>query len=421
MKILLVNTMERRGGAAIACGRLRDALQAEGVSVKMLVAEKSSTDTSVVAITGNLRSKLAVRARFLWEHFVIWACNGFSTKDLFSLSLGNAGKNITALPQVREADIIHLHWVNQGFISLKDIKKLTRMGKPVVWTMHDMWPFTGVCHYSGDCTRYEQACGDCPKLRFPSAHDMSAWAWRHKSEYSLHGNITFVGCSRWMADMAAESSLTENSKIVSIPNPIDTDVFQVKSKADCRKSFGLPENKRLLLFGADRIDDERKGFSYLREALMLLSESLPKSIEDIEIVVFGGQKSDALPLLPFPVHHIGRVDSVGKLVDIYNAVDVFIIPSLEDNLPNTIMESLSCGTPVVGFKTGGIPEMIDHQSNGYVARNRDTEDLMNGILWVLSADHSSLSHTAREKVMRSYSQAVVAKEYKELYAGLLEK
>lgn len=422
MKVLLINTAERKGGAAVACRRLKEALAGIGVQVAMLVRDKQTEDPDVHVVAGGRLVRFSNFLRFAWERFVIWVINGFSRKQLFAVSAANTGRDISRSPEVREADVFHIHWVNQGFLSLKDIRRLVKTGKPVVWTMHDMWAFTGICHYAGECGRYRQECGCCPQLRFPGKRDLSARNWRRKVRLFKDADIRFVGCSHWMAEMARESKLLENAVVTNIPNPIDIHLFEPKEKAFCREILGLPVDKRLLLFGADRLDDSRKGFVYLAEALQLLLEKYPDSIHELEIVVFGGQKNDIASRLPYRVHHLGYVSNIEKIVQMYNAADAFIIPSLEDNLPNTIMESMACGTPVIGFDTGGIPEMVDHKVNGYVATSRDSSRLMQGIYWLLyKTDYAVLAAEARDKVVRTYAPDVVAKRYLRVYEGMIVK
>ena len=191
-----------------------------------------------------------------------------------------------------------------------------------------------------------------------------------------------------------------------------------QDKAEARKAFQLPTDKRLLLFGCQRITDERKGFRYLVEALQLLKQEHPDIAQRMEIVVVGGQAEAVRDQVPFSIIPISYVSDPQKMVQLYNAVDIYVTPSLQDNLPNTIMEALACGIPCVGFNVGGIPEMIDHQQTGYVARYKDAQDFANGILWTLSADYATLSHQARTKVMTHYSENAVARQYIEVYESL---
>lgn len=414
MRVLIINTSERIGGAAIAANRLMKALKKNGVKARMLVRDKQ-TDHLTVASAG---SSWAHMLRFLWERLCIFVGNGFSRKRLFLVDIANTGIDITQTQEFQRADVIHLHWVNQGFLSITGLRHILQAGKPVVITMHDQWYFTGICHYSGSCEKYTTLCHHCEQQGGSLLGDMAQRLFRQKEHLYHSAHLTFVGCSEWMASLARKSKLTEGHQVISIPNAIDTDLFKPLDKTEARKAFQLPTDKRLLLFGCQRITDERKGFRYLVEALQLLKQAHPDIVQRMEIVVVGGQAEAVRDQVPFSIIPISYVSDPQKMVQLYNAVDIYVTPSLQDNLPNTIMEALSCGIPCVGFNVGGIPEMIDHQETGYVARYKDAQDFANGILWALSADYATLSHQARTKVMTHYSENAVARQYIEVYESL---
>lgn len=418
MRILLLSTSEKNGGAAIACNRLMHALNKNGVEATMLVRDKQTEDPHVVTVNTSWLKTKWNKLRFIWERGTIFLINRFSKRNLFQVSIANTGNNIVNNPLVRKADVIHLHWVNQGFLSIHDIHNLVELGKPIVWTMHDQWCYTGICHYVDGCEKFEQQCTGCPKLVIPKTRDVAYRVFNQKKGLLAH--LELVGCSHWMAGEANKSFLTRQSKISSIPNPIDIEVYSPMDKQSCRQRFNLPTNKKLILFGACKVTDKRKGIDYLVSACKILTEQKQLSSNDMSIVVFGGNSDEIAALLPYTVLDVGYIYDNESMIQLYNAVDLFLIPSLEDNLPNTIMESMSCGTPCVGFKTGGIPEMIDHLENGYVAESQNAEDLANGILWVLQeADYSLLSKNAIDKVKRCYSEDVVVKQYIEHYRSLL--
>jgi glycosyltransferase involved in cell wall biosynthesis len=311
-----------------------------------------------------------------------------------------------------------LHWINQGFLSLKDIEKLTRLGKPIVWTMHDQWPYTGVCHYVGDCDRFTSHCFHCPQMNQNKQNDFSYHLFEKKKQLFQTQRFTFVGCSHWIAQQAEKNPATTPVNITNIPNAINTALYRPLDKQQCRQFFNLPSDKKLILFGACKATDKRKGVDYLISSCDLLSQRSISS--ELCIVVFGAKSEELSSLVKIPVINVGYIHNADQMVQLYNAVDLFLIPSLEDNLPNTIMESMACGTPCVGFDTGGIQEMIDHNVNGYVANYSDAEDLSRGIQWVLEeADYGQLSQNARKKVEECYSEVVVAKQYKELYQQML--
>ena len=383
MRVLIINTSERIGGAAIAASRLMESLKNNGIKAKMLVRDKQTDQISVV----RLKSNWLQVWKFMWERIVIWSANRFRRYHLFDVDIANTGTDITSLPEFRQADVIHLHWVNQGMLSLKDIRKILTSGKPVVWTMHDMWPCTGICHYARECKNYQQ-----------------------------------VTCSHWLKEQAQTSALFEGKSVTNIPNAINTNLFKPMNKKEARAKFMLPEGKKLVLFGSLKITDKRKGVDYLIEACKLLAEKHPEWKESLGVVVFGNQSQQLQEQLPFHVYPLPYIKNEHEIVNIYNAVDLFAIPSLEENLPNMIMEAMACGVPCVGFNVGGIPEMIDHLHNGYVAQYKSSEDFANGIHWILTEpEYDELSAQACRKVLGNYSESIIAKKYTDVYNKITGK
>ena len=419
MRVLFLNTSDSKGGAAIAAKRLMDTLRKEGIDVSMIVRDKATDDPAVIKIRS---SKWMNRIRFMYERLGIFIHNGFNRENLFAVSQANTGVDISRYNEVKRADIIHIHWINQGFLSLKDVQRLVAIGKPIVWTMHDMWPCTGICHHARDCVSFMSQCGGCFFLQSKKKRDLSTAVFLKKQEWIFcEEDITMVGCSQWLAGKAKASALTKSHRVVSIPNPIDIQQFKSYSdKESCRRRLGLPEHKQLILFGAANVTDKRKGIYYLIDAINRLLVVDPCFAEKMGIVAFGEAKAEFVNLVKIPVYPLGYVFDVSQIVALYNAIDVFVTSSLEENLPNTIMEAMACGVPCVGFRIGGIPEMIGHKKNGYVASYKDTDDLAAGIDWVLNkADRDELSRNARRKVEKNYSEAVVAKQYIQLYQRLL--
>lgn len=417
MKVVLVNTYEQ-GGAGVACKRLLKALKLKA-EVKMLVREKKTADADVIPVSRSRITVLRNKLLFFWERLMIGWSNGFLRKNLFAVSLGNTGIDISGLQAIQDADVIHLHWINQGMLSLHDIEKLVKLGKPVVWTMHDMWEFTGICHYAGNCRKFEQECGWCPFLKKGENRDWSYKVLRRKQRL-FNNKITFVACSNWLAGCARKSSLLKGMKVISVPNPIDVNVFSPQSKPENKRRFALSENKTAILFGAAKLSDPRKGYSYFCRAMELFARRYPLWNEKIELVFLGDSDVVLSETIPYQIRKVGYLSGEAAIAALYNAVDVFVIPSLEDNLPNTVMEAMACGIPVVGFATGGIPQMIDHLQNGYVAGYASCEDLMKGIYWVLcQADTKVLSENARQKVMDCFSEKIVADRFYQLYSDLL--
>lgn len=419
MRVLIINTSERRGGAAVAASRLMESLKNNGIKAKMLVRDKQTDQISVVRLK---RNWLQVW-KFMWERIVIWKANRFKKHNLFAVDIANTGTDITTLPEFQQADIIHLHWINQGMLSLGNIRKILESGKPIVWTMHDMWPCTGICHHARECTNYEQECHHCPFLYGGgSKKDLSTHTFRKKKEIYSLAPITFVGCSRWLAEKAKVSALLTGQSVINIPNAINTNLFKPHNKQEARTKCRLPQDDKLILFGSVKITDKRKGIDYLVDACKLLAEKYPEWKKTFGVVVFGNQSQQLQDLIPFRVYPLPYIKNEHELVDIYNAVDLFVIPSLEENLPNMIMESMACGVPCVGFNTGGIPEMIDHLHNGYVAQRKSSEDLANGIHWVLTEpEYAELSEQACRKAVANYSESIIAKKYTDLYNKITGK
>ena len=407
MRILIVNTSERTGGAAVAANRLMKALNNNGAKAKMLVRDKETETLTVVPLPHSPR----LRWHFLWERLVIFCRLHFSRQHLFEVDIANAGYDITKLPEFQEADVIHLHWVNQGMLSLKGIQKILQSGKPVVWTMHDIWPATALCHVTLGCQHFTSQCGNCRLLPGGgSSHDYSTTIWQRKQRMLADENIYFVACSHWLESEAKRSALLKGQKITSIPNPIDTRIYKRGNKQEARQRLGLPLDKKLILFASQRVTNVNKGMDYLIEACRQLQ------ISDAAVVILGGHAEEVVSQLSLEAYPLGYVNDEQRIVDVYHASDVFVLPSLSENLPNTIMEAMACGVPCVGFKVGGIPEEIDHRRNGYVAEYRSAEDLARGIRWILAeADYEELSKNAVQKVVQNYSQQSVALKYLDVY------
>lgn len=415
MKVLLVNTSERTGGAAVAANRLMKALNKNGVEARMLVADKHSDNPDVFEVPGKGRKKY----NFLAERLLIFVRNRFSKKRLFEIDPAYTGTDITKLACFKEADVIHLHWINQGMLSVRNLKKILRSDKRIVWTMHDQWCSTGICHSTGDCTKFQTHCAACPVLQASRKKDLSWRTFEKKKSLFATQNITFVTCSQWLKSIASSGALFKNQHVIDIPNPIDTDIFQPKDRTACRQALNLPLDKHLILVGAVNVTDYRKGIDYMVKALNRLFEN-PEFAQNTEVVCMGNGAPALQALLHGKVHPLNYIKEESVLSQVYSAVDIFFTPSLFENLPNMIMEAMACGTPCLGFNVGGIPEMIDHQQNGYVAEYKSTEDLVRGLntLLLLSEEaYRQYSDRCREKVLTCYSESIVANRYREAYLG----
>ena len=402
MRVLIVNTSERTGGAAVAASRLMEALNNNGVKAKMLVRDKQTNNLCVVQHPQQRRLRWA----FLWERLIIWLRLHLRRKRLFEIDIANSGADITQLPEFQEANVIHLHWVNQGMLSLKQIRKILDSGKPVVWTMHDIWPATAICHLTLACRKFEEKCGPCPLI----SNNLAGQVWRKKQQLLEGKRVTFVACSEWLAGEARKSALLKGQTVVSIPNPIDTHVFRPGERQVARRALGLPEDGKMILFVSQRATNPYKGMQYLVEACKM------KNIDNVFVAILGGHAEELEGQLPVKSYALGYINDEQRIVQAYQAANVFVLPSLSENLPNTIMEAMGCGVPCLAFNVGGVPEEIEHKKTGYVAAYRDAEDLSRGLRWILEeADYDALSAACLHHVAACYSQQSVAKRYIEVY------
>ena len=417
MKVALINTADAGGGAPAACMRLLNALQSRQVAATLAVKEKMTANSGVVQVVPPFWGKV----NFFKERLPFILFHEKNKSVRFAFSTANAGSSIAHNPVVAEADILHIHWTNSGYLSVKNLKELFALGKPVVWTLHDMWAFTGGCHYSGGCENFLNECGNCWMLRKPHHDDLSHTGWVRKAAMlNKAKNLHVVACSNWLAGVAKSSSLFSMHKVSAIPNPIDTAVFAPRDKAVMRIKWKINPAAPVILFGAANINDRRKGIGYLVAALDKLKYQYEGHPEP-EVVIFGKNKHFDVKQLPFKVTELNIISSQTDLAEIYSLADVFVSPSVEDNLPNMIMEALACGTPVAAFNTGGIPDMVDHLQNGYLAEYKSADDLAAGIRYILAGHRSSMASAARAKVLANFTPETVAGQYITLYQNLLDK
>jgi len=413
MKILLVNTSDISGGAARAAYRIHKGLQEIGMNSKMLVQSKLSDDKTVIGSDNKIKKGFA-KLRPTLDSAVKKFFSG-SSKTIFSpawLPFSDIPSRIKSIAP----DIIHLHWICDGMLRIEELK---RINKPIVWTLHDMWAFTGGCHHSDGCNRFQQDCGNCPQLNRKGKSDLSRSILRRKKKAWNGLDLTIVTPSKWLADCAKESSLFKGQRIEVIHNGLDLNLYKPVDKTFARKIWDLPINKKLILFGAmSATSDHRKGFDLLYEGLKQLSAQWS---DKAELVVFGSSEPENPPDFGLPVHYLGRLYDDVSLALLYAATDVMVTPSRQDNLPNTVVESLACGTPVGAFDIGGMPDMIDHKINGYLAKSFETSDLAAGINWVLSDEnrHKELCINAGEKAVESFDIEKIAGQYAELYREVL--
>ena len=421
MKIVQVSTNDVRGGAARAAYRLHRGLLQIGEDCRMLVRRKASTDDSVFCVT-ETNSAEKLEELFLGTaiqgHYINSHRTGISN-TIFSLPY--PGYDLSTLPLVQAADIVNLHWVAY-YQSPLTLHKLFALGKPVVWTLHDQWAFTGGCHYTAGCEKYLQDCAICPQLT-DDPFNLPAAVLRDKLEFFKGANLTIITPSRWLAACARESRLFKDLRVEAIPNSLETDVFSPLSKAKARESMGLAAETVTLLFGAEYGTEKRKGFRELMAAIQfcLKDAEFQNLVKDDRIrVLCFGHLSDELEAVGIPVVSLGYLNSDEEIRTAYSAADIFILPSLEDNLPNTILESMSCGTPVVAFDVGGIPDVVVNGVTGQLSPVGDVRQLGEAILsLVFDPDQREImGQNCRKVMVEEYNLTVQAQRYVELYQEL---
>ena len=419
MKVVHLNTYEGNGGAGRACLRLNDALFASGTESSVMVYYQFKESTKAVAFSKTPFQKAAAIINILAERYL---AKGLLKGLKTPFSLQWFGRSISKHPALKEADVIHLHWINHGFLRPKDLAELEDLDKPIVWTFHDSNAFTGGCHVRYSCENFHKQCGCCPLLKVSNQNDISHQNWlRKKKGYSNLG-FHIVAPSRWMANSIKFSSLMGVREVTVIPNTIETSVFKPYVKAEAKKLLNIPADKFVLMSGfMPSKNDKHKGTSYLIDALADLARRPGINKENIELLIFGNKDSGVMPEFPFKTTFLGTISDDSHLAKCYSAADAFITPSLEDNLPNTVMESLACATPVVAFKTGGIPDMVSHLVNGYLAEYESAEDLATGIEWLYHEENAAdIQKEARLTILSNFSEEVIAAKHIMLYESVIK-
>lgn len=328
-------------------------------------------------------------------------------KDLGKFSFPVLGTDISKFESVHEADIIYLNWVLGGFMNLQGYRNLAKTGKPVVIVMHDMWTITGGCHHSFSCDKYTSECFKCPMFYGRNLVDLAARGYRKKLKlYTEFENLYFVSPSKWLHDCAKKSSLVGHKPVFHIPNIIDESIFKPLNKEVARQFLNINSEEYVIAFGALSLSNPYKGWKELEKALDILSKG--KYHKNLSVLIFGGGYNQKLAnSIPLKTIFLGYLKDEYSMALAYNAADVFVVPSKADNLPTTILECLSCGTPVAGFDVGGIPEMIDHMNNGYLASGNDSEDLAKGIEFCLD-------NKLRGRLLPDFHKGVILKKHMDL-------
>lgn len=408
MKILHVNTNDIDGGAARSAYRLHEELCEKGIDSYFFTQEKHKTDRRVFSPKG----KVGYLKTFFNKNFEI------AIKLFFNISINvpwsiNKGFSQYLISEINQADIVNLHWINGGFLPIDILRKIN---KPIVWTLHDSWAFTGGCHIPYNCNNYHMKCEKCPQINKNIYFDLSKRNFEIKEKIYEKTRMQVIVPSKWMKECAEKSTLLKNKNIDLIPNGVDVLKYKVLDRKSCRDILGISRNKKIVLFGAMNSNcDVNKGFSYLKEALSLLKDYI--DIKNVELLVFGNEKEERKKNSAFPVTYIGRLYDDISLNILYSSADLMVVPSKSENLPNTVMEAMASGTPCVGFAIGGIPDMIKHKVNGYLAHPYKVDDLARGIAYILKYPNrwTVLSQNARKIISSDFNLNLIADKYIEIY------
>lgn len=408
MRILHLSAYDLMGGAAKAAFRLHRALVEAGEESLMLVRRKDSDRVDVLGPKGWLQctaTKLQRRA----ESVLVAP----RAKDEFSV--GSLPDGLERRVKALRPDIVHVHWVSHGFLKLET---LARLDVPVVWTMHDMWAFTGGCHYSGECVRFRDGCGRCPLLERPAEEDVSREGVLRRQRLRATVNLALVAPSEWLADCARRSAAMETVEVRVIPNTVDTTVFSPRDRLAARRRSGLPEAGPIVLAGAMDVGrNARKGSDQFDQMLAALAGSEMDAARP-QVAVFGTAERRVVSRHGFTLYEMGHVAGESAMADVYASANVFVAPSRQDNLPNTVMEAMAVGTPVAGFRVGGMPDMVEDGANGFLVPPSDVVGLANATARLLNEEvlRTRFAHAAREKVVRCFAPEVVTAAYRALYA-----
>jgi len=419
-----INYSDLGGGAARAAYRLHRGLLGLGQCSRMIVKTKLSSDEEVISVGQPLtyENKGNVLFSDAIQNFIDTHRTSISN-TFFSFSY--PGMDVSQLPEVAAADVINLHWVAYRYQSPATLKKLFALNKPVVWTLHDQWAFTGGCHYSAGCQNYKSACDNCPQLSDP-LFELPSKILQDKIDLFRGADLTIVTPSLWLKQCAQESKLFGKLRVEAIPNSLDTEVFIPINKKEAKQKIGLADNTIALLFGADNGGEKRKGYRELLQALEYCTADPAFNAllarKQVTMLIFGNP-AEELTKTGIPIRSMGYVDSDQQLAEIYSAADVFLLPSLEDNLPNTMLESMSCGTPVVAFEVGGMKDVIKNNITGKLAPEGNAREFGKAILDLLSDPTllRQMSDNCRPLVEIKFRLSTQAAAYLSLYRELSRK
>lgn len=403
LTVLHISTNDNSGGSGRSAYRVHTGLRDLGVRSRMIVGRKITNDNDVLPIAPAGFNAAA-------DRFFSRAMGKLSWQYLFFPS----SFRLLRHPWFREANVIQLYNTHGNYFSHTVLPLLSRR-RPVVWRLSDMWPMTGHCAYSFDCERWRTGCGSCPILSDPPElyRDTTATLWKIKQWSYSHSDLTIVAPSKWIAGLAAESPLLNRFPIHIIPNGLDTTVFAPVPKQAARESLQINPSERVILFSAESLTDRRKGGAHLQAAITRLAETE----QNITVLMVGQNGSTIDMPASVRTRTTGRIDDDRALARIYSAADVFVLPTLAENLPNVALESMACGTPPVIFDVGGCSDAVRHMETGYLARYADAEDLARGISLLLNDDElrDRLSRRSREVAVAEYGIELQAKRFLNLY------
>ena len=407
LKVLHVVAGDLCGGAARGAYWLHRGLLENGVESKMIIQNNDGNDPTVKSIVNSKFQKLTVLLRIAIDRL---PAEIYRNRERSIFSTGISGFDIRKCSEYQWADIIHLHWINNGMINVKLLKAID---KPIVWTMRDMWPMTGGCHYAMECKSYENGCGHCSKLKSHSKYDLSRYVLNRKKRYYPE-NLHLVAISNWLAECAKNSYLLNGYNIDIIPNAVDTNDFFPINKKIAREILGLPKDKKIVLAGATNINDKYKGFEKYKNSIKYLDKKYL-------FLFFGIANTEELDGLDIDYKALGFLGDNTSLRVAYSAADVFVAPSIQEAFGKTIIEAMACDTPVVAFNATGPKDIIEHKQTGYLAKSFDSEDLARGLKWVLEDNErwDKLSQQSRKKVENEFSIKIIAKKYVKLYKKIL--
>jgi glycosyltransferase involved in cell wall biosynthesis len=393
----------------MACVRLHRALGSLNIDSRVLVRKAASNDHGIY--TASPRQS---RWRTRMDQLPLWRYPNRKIFAWWSVNWLNRGPD----PEFADwtPDIVHAHWIGDGYLP---IDWLTSTGKPFVWTMHDMWPLTGGCHYAGDCKQYRAGCGSCPQLGSRNARDLSYRSASRKARAWSGTTGIFVSPSVWLAQTARESKILRNTRIEVIPNGIDGGLFKPGGRTEARQQLGLLNDERIVLTGAiGPVRDERKGFQLLSAALRICRQS--GRAQNWRLVVFGAESGPDESTTGIPVTYLGAFHKETDLPLVYQAGDLFALPSLQDNLPNTAVEALACGTPVVGFRDSGLATMIVDGKTGRLAQPFSPDSLASALADTIeAAAQRHWNVECRREFEREYAWPGPAQRYARLYSEIL--